>query len=89
MTKWNKFEMNINKQVKKKEVKAGKIANFLHRRDKEMAIVIFLLAIWASGFMAAKGMAFYSLLTIVVGFIFTLIIFGLEGWDGRNNNRRK
>lgn len=88
MTKWNKFEMNINKKIKKKEVKAGKIADFLQRRDKEVSILIFLIAIWASGFMAGRGMAFYSLLTVVVGFIFTITLFSMEDWNVRNTSRR-
>lgn len=87
MTKWDKYEMNINKKVKK-EVKPGKVTNFLNRKDKEVSIILFLIAIWASGYMGGKGWAFYSLLTLVVGFIFTLILFTLEDWDGRNKSGR-
>lgn len=38
-----------------------------------IGVSIFLVSIWASGFMAHAGMRFESLLTLVVGFIFLVV----------------
>lgn len=86
---WWKYKLNIKSKPKKKEIKTGKIIDFLNRREKEVAVVILLVAIWLSGFFAAKGWAFYSLLSIVLGFIFILTLTYMEGHNGRNNSRRK
>lgn len=37
-------------------------------------IVVLVVSIWASGFLAAERMAFWSLLSIVLGFIIAMIM---------------
>lgn len=52
---------------------AGRFVGKLKENSMILVVIVFLVSIWASGFLAHSGQSFYSLLAVVLGFVVLVI----------------